>query len=700
MPSVSLSPAPKLQFFGTDGNPLVGGKVYTYAAGTTTPLTTYTDSTGFTANTNPIILDTRGEANIWLTSAAYKFVLKTSTDTLIWTVDNITSNAYLISLLDAFKADLANTTDVAKGDALVGFKQSNSSGILAGAVGRTVHEKFQEMISVKDFGAMGDGVTNDTTAMQNALTAAAGKSLYIPAGTYVCNQLVVSSGTSVYGDSASTTIIQATSSLGSSTPLFRNLTQSGAANVYTDTQISVSNIRFDGNNLGTRTAGLLDFVKVQHLTLDNCQVYNVQYIGAALNGCVYSTVTNCSFAACGNQTVTVEGGPALFIGNAFSDGTPSYDVFVTGCNFTSNNWAGIYATADRTIISGNYFQSNKESGIFLTGNVCVITGNWISGVTRKYISASGIEAGGDQLTITGNFIANVEADCISLTDNQFVTISGNSLINPRADGTYYAQGSCIGFNTLTASPNNTRNVLIVGNNMGSPSNSAYAAVRFYGTTSPPEYITVSDNQMNQNSWSSGQAILIPANQASITNVYRDNIGAFDVFDYGGYVSGRFYAGEALSPAAASTLSISANTLYGTPFVVRQQKLWNKIGLYVTTAAPGGAAYLGIYRMENGVPTTKVLDAGAVGLDTVGTKEITISQVLPAGMYCMVLLASTSSAVVKAGTLSPAAVATVGTSAIGTADTVILGSATYGALPGTFPAVTYGTGDSALITLRC
>jgi hypothetical protein len=101
MPSVSLSPAPKLQFFGTDGNPLVGGKVYTYAAGTTTPLTTYYDSTGTAANTNPIILDTRGEANIWLTSAAYKFVLKTSTDTLIWTVDNITSAEYLKGLLAA-----------------------------------------------------------------------------------------------------------------------------------------------------------------------------------------------------------------------------------------------------------------------------------------------------------------------------------------------------------------------------------------------------------------------------------------------------------------------------------------------------------------------------------------------------------------------------------------------------------------------
>ena len=47
-----LSPSPTLQFFASRGDLLVGGKLYTYAAGTTTPLTTYTDSTGAAANTN------------------------------------------------------------------------------------------------------------------------------------------------------------------------------------------------------------------------------------------------------------------------------------------------------------------------------------------------------------------------------------------------------------------------------------------------------------------------------------------------------------------------------------------------------------------------------------------------------------------------------------------------------------------------
>lgn len=85
----SLTPIPKMQFFTASGIPLVGGRLYTYAAGTTTPLATYTDSTGGSANTNPIILDSRGEANIWIGSGLYKFELRDSVNALIWTVDNI-----------------------------------------------------------------------------------------------------------------------------------------------------------------------------------------------------------------------------------------------------------------------------------------------------------------------------------------------------------------------------------------------------------------------------------------------------------------------------------------------------------------------------------------------------------------------------------------------------------------------------------
>ena len=88
--TAALTPVPKIQFFADDGTPLVGGKLYTYAAGTTTPLATYTTYAGTVANTNPVILDSRGEANVWLTSGVlYKLALYDADNALIWTVDNV-----------------------------------------------------------------------------------------------------------------------------------------------------------------------------------------------------------------------------------------------------------------------------------------------------------------------------------------------------------------------------------------------------------------------------------------------------------------------------------------------------------------------------------------------------------------------------------------------------------------------------------
>jgi hypothetical protein len=100
MASALSSPLPIQHFTDNNGNALTGGKLFTYAAGTTTKLATFTDATATTSNTNPIILNTRGEANVWLSpNTAYKFVLSPSTDTdpptnSFWTVDNLVSGVF------------------------------------------------------------------------------------------------------------------------------------------------------------------------------------------------------------------------------------------------------------------------------------------------------------------------------------------------------------------------------------------------------------------------------------------------------------------------------------------------------------------------------------------------------------------------------------------------------------------------------
>lgn len=113
------------QFLDNSGNPLAGGKLYTYTAGSTTPRASYTTSAGNVAHTNPIILDSYGRipsgGEVWLTEAvSYKFVLYTSLDVLLATWDNIagmTSTGYVATEIAA-----ASVTDQAYTDSeLVDF---------------------------------------------------------------------------------------------------------------------------------------------------------------------------------------------------------------------------------------------------------------------------------------------------------------------------------------------------------------------------------------------------------------------------------------------------------------------------------------------------------------------------------------------------------------------------------------------------
>lgn len=154
------------QFFDNNGVPLAGGKLYTYAAGTTTPQATYTSISGATPHTNPIILDSAGRVSseIWVTSTAfYKFRLDTANDVTVWTKDDVPG---ILAANTIF-----NATDII-------YSQGSP-----GAATRTVASRLQDFVSVKDFGAVGDGMADDTVAFQNALDS--GQPVYAPPGEYL-----------------------------------------------------------------------------------------------------------------------------------------------------------------------------------------------------------------------------------------------------------------------------------------------------------------------------------------------------------------------------------------------------------------------------------------------------------------------------------------------------------------------------------
>ena len=170
-------PNPRQQFFGNDGNPLAGGKLYTYAAGTSTPKATYTDTAGTIANTNPIVLNARGEATIYW-DGAYKVTLTDAASATIYTQDNYQDMG----------AAITTALAASSGSSLVGFLQSGT-----GAVARTVQSKLRDEVSVKDFGAKGDGATDDTAAMTAAAAYinSTGSPVFVPPGTYLTDPLTL-----------------------------------------------------------------------------------------------------------------------------------------------------------------------------------------------------------------------------------------------------------------------------------------------------------------------------------------------------------------------------------------------------------------------------------------------------------------------------------------------------------------------------
>lgn len=166
---MSLFAPPYMTIQDEDGNPVSGGKLFFYATGTSTPASVYSDVGLTTPLTNPVVADSAGRcAPVYLAhTAIYRCKVTTAAGATIRDVDPV----------DNALATLAASS----GSAGIGFIQAGT-----GAVARTVQSKLRDVVSVKDFGAVGDGSTDDTSALQLAFDSGAKKVIF-PAGTYVAS---------------------------------------------------------------------------------------------------------------------------------------------------------------------------------------------------------------------------------------------------------------------------------------------------------------------------------------------------------------------------------------------------------------------------------------------------------------------------------------------------------------------------------
>lgn len=178
-----------LQEFSDIGAPLVGGRLYTYVYGTTTHKTAYTDKAGTIPHTYTsdgiggqyIALNARGElpAPLYLAAGSYDIALKDASGATIWTRRADPGDDTAGALDAAVRADLASISDANKGAGMVKWFKS-----VTGFVARWVSDKLFDQLHVKDFGAVCDGVTDDTAALVLAdAAAAANKKTLVVSGT-------------------------------------------------------------------------------------------------------------------------------------------------------------------------------------------------------------------------------------------------------------------------------------------------------------------------------------------------------------------------------------------------------------------------------------------------------------------------------------------------------------------------------------
>lgn len=462
------------QFFTDDGVPLSGGKIYTYVAGTTTPLATYTSRDGLTANANPIILDAAGRTpqQIWSTEGIlYKYVVKDADDVLIRTWDNIGGSVVASDLAQS----LANTTNNALGDALIGFRQSNSAGFWAGAAARTVNDKLQEYISPEDFGAVGDGIADDRLALQAAANTGLplflhGKS-YFTTSTITINNDLIGPG-EITGDKIGGAV---------------SLLSVNSSNV------SISNVTLTGNS-GNNAAGAnvcIAAADVSWLSILNCTIKNgrirhrntqlaYQY-GLRIENCdIDCDFTLNDYIVTQNDVITVRGINGVWIENnsikvtnchrvvklADTEGWVSGPITdyrtrnVSFCNNTITGATGsnkqvvdMFTGVSDAIFSGNnitvtgftrVFENKTDSSaqpwnqnITISDNPCLSNDDVVLNFSGTYgDSDPAVDVGWQNLTISGNTIictATTATAAVILRWQHDLIFTNNQIITPEAN---------------------------------------------------------------------------------------------------------------------------------------------------------------------------------------------------------------------------------------------------------------------------
>lgn len=390
--------------------------------------------------------------------------------------------------------------------------------------------RLGETIDVKQFGAIGDGITDDTEALNTALSVSSGKVLKLPTGVYLINsQLVIKTKTKVVGDGRNRSTIKLSALFNSSEVAIRNETQTGLLNTYYDESIHIEGISFDGNNNPNRTVAFVSLSKILDVDIHHCGFVNHTYITVEIGANKDVLITHNYFQGNGRPKPSLVSAPCIWTDTV--GGNIPFDVVIENNYFIDNNWSCAYFMPNRGSFSYNHCVGNGESGVFSNGNGFQLRyiGNHIESQGRSNISASGIETGAQHIVIADNIITGNDSDGVSLTDVQNAVVHDNVIFNNGQDSAYFTTAAGIAVITTASSPSQPDHINIHNNRIGDRqgTKTQVSGIVIGGTGSPVERVMITKNDMTEQKTNT---IFIDPNKWGGNSFVSDNINKDGVMD--------------------------------------------------------------------------------------------------------------------------------------------------------------------------
>lgn len=342
---------------------------------------------------------------------------------------------------------------------------------------------FQRVYDVRSpaYGALGDGSTNDTTAIQAALTAAgvAGGTVLVPTGTYMVTTLTVPSNVTLRGLGASSVIKQIASTTGH------------AVVVSGKSHVTIENLAVDGNkaaqaasNHGVSVSASSEWVTVRGCYVHDCKatgiygsasshllftgntVENTDLCGIEIEtACSQSVISHNRVDTTGEANIGFQGTGIVIEGNVckgagIADNITGYDaanlecaVIGNYCESSGNN--GMHVGGTRGVIANNIVKSPTFHGIYVANDDLTTAADWSITGNQIYNTGSAGSASADgihllsvsRVAVSGNSLNTLNLNGIYLDTVQYASVTGNQITDAVQRGIYWRKssyGTCVG----------------------------------------------------------------------------------------------------------------------------------------------------------------------------------------------------------------------------------------------------------------